>query len=754
MPIFPFLLETLTRRRRSVATVVVATLVAISTLVLGGVAAVSHRQEYVAGQARLEAKLRLITDQLATSLALPVWNFDRAQAAKVLEGAMADQEVQQVVLVFGSQPPEAMVRTRGAQWEVLSATGLSSAAPGPSRMERAIEFAGEDLGRIQVTCTDRFLRAELLGLLARRLMSLAAFALLLVASLTFLLWHLVLHPLEEVERFALAMRSGREDTPEPRGRYLGELDSLRTSIVQTLALLHQRFEAEQKLSMVVEQSPVSILVTDPQGLIEYANPQFSDVSGYSVKEVLGRDLWSLQLQGLEASEASRIQDRVQAGFPWRGEMAWTRRDGQPLWEEVSISCLMDPSGRISHLIWTKEDHTEQRRTEASRAAMEAQLFQAQKMEALGQLAGGIAHDINNMLTAILGHLGLLKDKLEGVPGLEVNLGGILKAAERSRDIAAKILAFSRKQEARCQVLDLNAQLEALMATCLPLLGEDVSIRFHPERELWKMSADPSQLDQVAMNLMVNARDAMPTGGTLTIGTRNEMVDASFCHRHPHSMPGNYVVLRVEDTGTGMDASTLARIFEPFFTTKLPGRGTGLGLSTLYGVVQQNGGFVTVSSTPGVGTRFEVFFPRFRAFGEEAPAPAAPPTHQLAHGERILVVEDDDILRIVIPEMLAGLGYRPVTVPSSEEALAVAQRQGPDLDLLLTDIVMAGMDGIALRNRMMELRPGLPVVFMSGYTDEMLARRGLEEDGISLLRKPFTQEELGVILGSALAARHP
>ena len=375
---------------------------------------------------------------------------------------------------------------------------------------------------------------------------------------------------------------------------------------------------------------------------------------------------------------------------------------------------------------------------------EEQLHQSQKLEAVGQLAGGLAHDINNMLTAILGHADLLRLKLGPDGPLQIHVCEMEKAVTRSRGIIRQLLAFARKQQLEPHILDLNEQVAEIHKVLAPLIGEDIHLRFQPGTPMFKIRFDPSSLDQVIMNLVVNARDAMPRGGTLDIETSTFTLDEAAGVEGP---PGPYVVLSVRDSGQGMDRETLARIFEPFYTTKPLGKGTGLGLSTVFGIIKQGGGFIRVTSALGAGSTFRVHIPAFLSRGVEEGGGVGP----AARGDRetILVVEDDLILRDVLPMMLAPLGYEVRVASSPQEALAWCRDAERHFDLLLTDVVMPGMSGVDLVGLVGAARPDLKVLLMSGYTSDSVARRGGFKRGCHYIQKPFTSEELGRKVADAL-----
>jgi len=369
---------------------------------------------------------------------------------------------------------------------------------------------------------------------------------------------------------------------------------------------------------------------------------------------------------------------------------------------------------------------------------ERSLLHAQKMETVGRLAGGVAHDFNNMLAVILGEVTLAREDLPAGHPVHASIDEIEKAAIRSRDVTRQLLGFSRKQVISPRPLDLNAAITSTRPALARLIGEDVVLRLVLEPDLWDVRLDPGQLDQILVNLAVNARDAMPDGGCLVVETRNVVLDEAAAADHPDARAGPFVRLAVEDGGAGMGADVLAHLFEPFFTTKETGKGTGLGLATVYGIVSQNGGFIRVRSAPGRGTRFEIFVPRLEEKGAPAAAPPEP-TPPPARGT-VLLVEDDDMVRGVAHRMLEKLGYDVVMARTPDEALAAAA-SGTPIDLLLTDVIMPGMKGPELRDRLAALRPGLRTLFMSGYGTDVVGQRGVLREDDHFLHKPFDLDEL-------------
>jgi signal transduction histidine kinase/CheY-like chemotaxis protein len=375
-----------------------------------------------------------------------------------------------------------------------------------------------------------------------------------------------------------------------------------------------------------------------------------------------------------------------------------------------------------------------------RHELEGQLVQSQKMEAVGRLAGGVAHDFNNLLTVILGYNEMLRDHIREDPiGLDFTLE-VLQAAERASALTNQLLAFSRRQVAMPRVLDLNQVVRHIDRMLRRIIGEDVELQLRLAAEVSPVKADPSHIDQVIMNLAVNSRDAMPTGGSLTIETADVQLTEEYAGRHLGLAAGSYVMLAVSDTGTGMDALTKSRIFEPFFTTKEKGKGTGLGLSIVYGIVKQNGGEVLVYSEPGKGTTFKIYLPIATGAADESRSSVAE-TDAIAATETILLVEDEHQVRNLTRAMLARRGYRILDASSAADALALARDTAKPIDLLLTDIVMPQANGWELATEIRAVRPGIKVLFMSGYTDSVVVKQGILRAEMPFIQKPFTAAAL-------------
>jgi PAS domain S-box-containing protein len=499
--------------------------------------------------------------------------------------------------------------------------------------------------------------------------------------------------------------------------------------------------ANDSLEAIIQSSPLAILSLDSDGHVQSWNPAAERLFGWTATEVTGK-LLPIVPDGKE-EEFRAARRRVMQGEPLTGvELVRRRKDGTAVTVNLIAAPLHDADGHVMGILALIEDVTGVKR-------LEQQFFQAQKMEAVGRLAGGVAHDFNNLLTAILGSTDLLLEMLPpDHPGRE-EANETRKASLRAADLTRQLLAFSRQQVLAPRVLSLNGVVADMDKMLRRLIGEDVQLDSVLAEDTGAVRADPGQLEQVVMNLAVNARDAMPKGGRLTIETANVTLDETYATAHPVVVPGAYVMLAVSDTGTGMDVETLARVFEPFFTTKPKGRGTGLGLATAYGIVKQSGGYIWVYSEPGRGTTFKVYLPRVTA-PLEAPSAPAVATGSLRGSETILVVEDQEEVRRLTRKMLEARGYHVLVAASGHEALQLGkqletlrlvERHGKDIDLLVTDVIMPGMSGRELGLLLASPHPRMKVLYVSGYTDESIVHHGVLEPGVAFLQKPFTAEML-------------
>jgi hypothetical protein len=498
-----------------------------------------------------------------------------------------------------------------------------------------------------------------------------------------------------------------------------------------------RRESEMRLRSLTESAPDAVIAADARGTIVSWNHGAQTIFGYSEGEAVGRPLTFLMPERYREAHG---QGLARAGATSRPvvrrnlEFDGLRKDGSEFPLELSLGSWDSEQGRF--YVGIIRDVTERKRADETLRETEHQLRQAQKMEVVGQLAGGIAHDFNNLLTVILGRSHRLLERIEAGSRLRGDVELVAATAARAGALTQQLLAFSRKQVLQPRVLDLNAVVSGMASMLRRLIGEDVDLVTALTPALGPVRADPAQIEQVIVNLAVNSRDAMADGGTLTIETADQQLDDEFARLHPGTSAGPYVMLAVRDTGSGMDASVQAHLFEPFFTTKEPGKGTGLGLATVYGIVKQHDGCIMVESAVGDGTTFRMYLPRVGAAVASSVTAAEPS----AGNEAILLVEDETLVRDLAAEILREHGYS-VLAAAPEEALSLAAQHPSFIDLLLTDVVMPGVSGRVLADRLVGLRPRMKVLYMSGYTDDTIGRHGVLDDQTKLLTKPFLPADL-------------
>jgi PAS domain S-box-containing protein len=503
--------------------------------------------------------------------------------------------------------------------------------------------------------------------------------------------------------------------------------------------------SEVNFRSLVTNAPYGICRCDATGKLLSANPALVTMLGYaSASELVGRSLPTLYAESQQWFTAA---DYFRSSQRFTGVIAeWLRNDGSTIFVRLSGRTIHDEKNTTFFELFA-EDITEHR-------VLEQQLRQAQKMEAVGRLAGGIAHDFNNLLMVISGYCEFLLERIGPDPGVRGPAQEIAKAAKRATSLTVQLLAFSRKQMLAPKLLDLNAVVTENLKLLNRLIGEDIDLVMIPGGDLGFVKADPGQIEQVIMNLAVNARDAMPHGGNLVIETANVRLDESYARTHAGVEPGEYVMIAVSDTGMGMDAETQTHIFEPFFTTKGL-KGTGLGLSTVYGIVKQSGGYIWVYSELNKGTTFKVYLPRVSAKGETIALQPPAALTEVAHGqETILLVEDESTVRELTQQYLQAQGYTVFEAADPNVALQISQAHSGAIHLLLTDVIMPGMNGRELAQRITAARAETRVLYMSGYTENAIGHNGTLDEGINLLQKPFTLPALRARVRQALDAPQP
>jgi PAS domain S-box-containing protein len=495
------------------------------------------------------------------------------------------------------------------------------------------------------------------------------------------------------------------------------------------------------LMTAIEQSGEMVVITSPEGIIQYVNHAFEKVSGYTRQEVIGRNPRILKSGKQDEAFYHQLWATISKGNTFKGRMVNKRKDGTFYTEDAAISPVCNAAGAIVNYVAVNRDITEQ-------ILLEAQFQQAQKMESVGRLAGGVAHDFNNMLTIIISYAQMLINQTKASDPSHNDLKQILKAAQRSTDITRQLLAFARKQTISPKYLDVNDAVESTLKMLRRLIGEDIDLSWNPESALWPVMADPSQIDQVLANLCVNARDAIRGVGKITIETDNLSFDNEYCAGHPGFVPGDFVLLAVSDDGCGMDKATLDRLFEPFFTTKGLDHGTGLGLATVYGIVKQNNGFINVYSEPEKGTTFRIYLPRHTGeAGEIRPKEAV--EIQMGRGETVLIVEDEASILKLGKRILLDLGYTVLAAATPGQAMETAKTHEGDIHLVITDVVMPEMNGRDLSRQIQNFYPNIKVLFMSGYTADVIAHQGVLDEGVHFLQKPFSNKDMAAKIREVL-----
>lgn len=534
---------------------------------------------------------------------------------------------------------------------------------------------------------------------------------------------------------ALLLASNRTDLAGLEGEtFVRAARSVSTQLGQALALgrmFSKLAAAEKRYRALFENARDAIVVLTPDGIILEGNRGWETVIGVPRAQFLGRNVAEFTADEAKLVQRSEYEKAIGQNGGSLPPTALQRPDGSVV--QVELSRTVVEVGGERYVLSVGRDVTD-------RLRLEEQLRQSQKMEAIGSLAGGVAHDFNNLLSVILSYSELVLQELKPGDPIRGELEQIKRAGDRATELTHQLLAFSRQQILKLRVLDLNPILAGMEKMLKRLLGETVELSLLTFSRVGKVHADPGQIEQVVMNLAVNARDAMPAGGKLAIETSNVELDAAYAAQHHGVVPGPYVMLAVTDTGVGMDSAVRARIFEPFFSTKERGKGTGLGLATVFGIVKQSGGHIWVYSEPGKGTTFKVYLPR-RDQAEEEAAPALSPVTNLRGSETILLVEDEEQVRILARSILGRNGYNVLDAQNGGEAFLVCEQFEAKIHLLVTDVVMPRMSGRQLADRLAPLRPEMKVLFMSGYTDNSIVHHGVLDSGVAYLQKPITPDGL-------------
>ena len=532
----------------------------------------------------------------------------------------------------------------------------------------------------------------------------------------------------------------------------GEVKTLVDSFNEMVENLDNVTVSKEYMDNIIQSMSNTLIVVSAKHTIISANSAECALLGYAEEELLGRSA-----KILFSEELSHQQAWMQILFITGGvshvEEVYMTKEGRSVPILLSASILYDQKHQVQGIVQVAQDVSERKLAEEANEKLQVQLVQAQKMESVGRLAGGVAHDFNNMLGVILGHTEMALDETDPAQPLYRDLQEILKAARRSANLTRQLLTFARKQTISPQVLDLNETVHEMLKMLQRLIGENISLGWVPGADLWPVKMDHSQVDQILANLCVNARDAIEGAGKVTIETGMTSLSEAYCKAHPGFVPGDYVLLAVSDTGSGMDKETISHLFEPFFTTKELGKGTGLGLATIYGIVKQNNGFINVYSERGHGSVFKIYLPRHQGVVKQAEKEELRESQDQGH-ETILLVEDEPAILKMTTAMLERLGYTVLAASAPSEALVLAKKNAADIQLLITDVVMPHMNGRILSQNLLALCPGLKVLFMSGYTANTIAHHGILEAGVHFIEKPFSRQDLACKVRQALALDSP
>lgn len=698
---------------------------------------------------RLEHEVALEARQLETAIGEALWHYNIRQIDRVLDGVM-DNRVITAVTVFSEL--ERFSRRRNPDW--VPEKGFPDEGEKGGRtisVTRSVTYMGENLGRVTLWATPKFLDREIVQAGLYFALTMVLVDVVLVLILYSMISRIVITPLGKLQAYALSASRGDTDVPDTPMAFTGEMEVLRRSMARMLAELNLRYEdvqkqirrfrdSEERFRILVNTIPDYIWLKDPDGVFLSCNRMFCSLLNLYPEEIIGRtdyDFWPEPLADFFKEKDRRVMD---TGQVLNNEERVPGQDGEDIvWDTIKAPVFY-ADGKLMGVMGIARDITARVQTEAEKIKLREQLNQAQKLESVGRLAGGVAHDFNNMLSVIRGNA----DLAEGEAGLPSRVKEyileITRAADRSADLTRQLLAFARKEEVSPRLIRLNNALDGMLKMLNRIIGEDIELEWLPGKGVWPVKMDPSQLDHILVNLCVNARDAIKTDGRIAIETRNIKIDEGFCDTHPGARPGEFVMLAVRDNGEGIPKSVLPNIFDPFFTTKGRGKGTGLGLSTVYGVTRQAGGFITVYSEPGLGSVFHIYLPRVQDTDNNRPenekSDASP-----RGTETVLLVEDEVSILSMIANILEKQGYTVMSTESSVEAVELAASFNGRIDLLLTDVIMPKLNGKDLSAIIRKDRPDLRVIFMSGYTADVIHKSDIERIDGRFIQKPFSNEDL-------------
>jgi two-component system cell cycle sensor histidine kinase/response regulator CckA len=726
-------------RRGSVSTRIILVQVAVVLVIMAANGAVSALQETHRLRALLRQREEQLLARLPSTLSAPLWNIDNVVMDSILATEMVDTDLQAIVVKSTSGTTGKRRDSRGTVEAWAKPDEQAFPASRFRRLSSDIVYQGKAIGTVDIYLSDSSITGALRATLLQTVFAVGVVIVLLSLSTLVIIRLLVARPLKLVDH-ALGRIAGGDLSSTVTFRSQNEIGVL----AQTFNVMTERLKgtmedlrrSEEKYRGIFENSVEGFFQSTLEGRLLTANPSMADLLGYDSPSDLiervtdtGRQLF-VRPEDREEIVATLLSE----GTVHEREIQLHRKEGEAVWVSVHERLVRGPDGSPLHIEGFIHDVTERRK-------LEAQLLQSRKMESVGLLAGGVAHDFNNLLTPILGYADILASGFTpGDPSFDL-LEEIRRAAERARDLTQQLLAFSRKQVMVLKTVDLGEIIRRFTDILRRTIRENIHIEIAIAPSLSAVRADAGQIEQVLLNLSINAQDAMPAeGGTLVIEAADIDLGESYAAQHPETPPGRYVMLAVSDTGVGMDERTLEHIFEPFFTTKELGKGTGLGLSTVYGIVKQHGGSITVYSEKNHGSTFKILLPRVAE--NSAAVDQAPPSTAPARGtETILVVEDEEAVRRLACTMLGSLGYRVLAADTVESCVALASAHRGRIDLLLTDVIMPKMNGRDLYHVLQRGQADLKVLFMSGYSGSVIAHHGVLDEGMQFIQKPFTLRAL-------------
>lgn len=699
----------------------------------------------------LENRAGRIVALASRSLAYPVWNVDLKAIKEQVDSLASDPEVIEFAV------------TAVGYGELFAVANSSEPLVDPIARAQDIFFTtptsgSQKIGEVHVVLT-RALIEQAAVEAHRTVLIFVVVILSLLYGATFVLLRLMVGgPVNRlgrvVDRIALGNLDARcaIESNDELGQLAGRVNTMAEKLLESDESLR---DSETRLQLVLDGSQLGYWDWDITTGKVVRNAHWAEMLGYSLEEVDNsiKDWRELHHPDDQDEVRNVMADHLEGRSPiYEIEYRIRAKDESYRWiHDQGQIVSWDDDNRPARMCGTQKDITERKLEEREREKLQLQLNQAQKMESVGQLAGGVAHDFNNMLSVILGYTEIAMDQVDKSSSLFADLKEVHTAGLRSSDIVRQLLAFARQQTIAPQLLDLNTTVEGMLKMLQRLIGEDIFLSWLPGTDLGRVKIDPSQLDQLLANLCVNARDAIAGVGNVTVETKMAALDEEYCDEHEGLAPGEYALLSVSDDGCGIDKENLLEIFEPFFTTKKVGEGTGLGLATVYGIVKQNDALVNVYSEPGQGTTFNIYFPVYSSAIDERVTKS---TVEINVGgtETILMVEDDPMVLRVGKTMLDKLGYRVLTAKRPQDAITMAEDNAGRIDLIMTDVVMPDMNGRDLVDRLLVLQPDIQVLFMSGYTADVIANRGILDEGVCFIHKPFSVRALSAKIREALESK--